>query len=94
MLLTNPLPLEHFDLVRTVFPGHNVGVFFFQSGFDNGLELFQEAVPPLPKRARVMRTNIGNRVDGELGLSTDVHRIDDETERRDEATRENYPFEC
>ena len=92
--LTDPFTLKHLDLVAAVFPSHNIGILLFQSRHDNGLELFHEAVSPFPKRARVVGADIGNRIDRELRAGTDVHRIDDETERWDEATRENCRFSC
>ena len=90
--LTDPFTLEDFDFVTAVLPGHDFGIFFSESRLDNRLELFQETVPPFPKRASIVGADVGNRVDGELGASTDVHRADDEAEGRDEAPRENYPF--
>ena len=94
MLLTDPFTLEHLDLVTTAFTGHDLWVLLFQSGLDDRLELFHEAVPPFPERARVVGANVGNRVNGEPRSGTDVHRIDDEAERRDEAARENCPVPC
>ena len=92
--LTDPFTLEHFDLVAAVFPSHNIGILFFQSGFDNGLELFHKTILPFPKRTRVVGADVGNRVDGELRVGTDVHRVGDKTKRWDKAARENYPFSC
>ena len=94
VLLTDPFTLEYFDLVTTVFPCHNLGVLLFQGRLDNGLKLFHEAVPPFPERARVVGTDVGDRVDGKLRSGTNVHRADDEAERGDETARENYPFSC
>jgi len=94
MPLTDPFTLKHFNLVAAVSPGHNIGILFFQSRFDNGLELFQESASPLSKRACVVGADVGDGVDGELSVGANVHRIDDETERWDEAARENYPFLC
>jgi len=92
VLLTDPFTLEHFDLVATIFPGHDIGILFLQSRLDNGLELFCEAVPPFTKGTGVVRADVGNRVDGELRVGTDVHRTNDEAERRDEAAGENCRF--
>ena len=92
--LTDPFTLEHFDLVAAVFPGHNIGILFFQSRLDNGLEHIHKSVSPFPKRARVVGADVRNRVDGELRVGADIHRIDDEAERWDKAARENYPFSC
>ena len=92
VLLTDPFTLEYFNLVTTVFASHDLGVFFFQGWLDNRLELFHKAVPPFSERARVVGTDVGNRVNGKLRTGADVHRIDDEAKRRDEAARENYPL--
>ena len=90
--LTDPFTLKHLDFVAAVFPGHNVGILLFQSRHDNRLELFHETISPFPKRARVVGADIGNRINRELRAGADVHRIDDETERWDEAARENCRF--
>ena len=37
-----------------------------------------------------MGADVGNRVDGELRVGTDVHRIGNKTKRWDEAARENF----
>ena len=79
-VLTDPLALEHFDFVTPVLPGHDLWILFFQSGLDNRLELFQETVPPFPERASVVGPDVGNRVDCELGVGADVHRIGNEGE--------------
>jgi len=90
--LTNPFTLEDLNLVTAIFPIHDIGIFLLQSGFDNGLELFHKVVPPFTKRARVVGADVGNRIDGELRVGADAHRVYDETERWDEAPRENYPL--
>lgn len=90
-LLTDPLALEHLNLVTSALAGHDLGILFFQGGLDDRLELFHETVLPFTERTCVVGADVGNRVDGEFRTGTGVHRIDDKAKRRDKTTGENYP---
>ena len=94
MPLTDPFTFEHFNLVTTICPSHDIGILLLQSRFYNGLELFHETVPPSPKGASIVRTDVGDRVDCELRAGTDVHRAGDESERWNETAGENYQILC
>lgn len=80
LLLTDPFTPEDIDLVLAISPCHDIGMLFLQGRFDNGLELFLEVVPPFSKRASVVRADVGDRVDGELRVGADVHRVHDGSE--------------
>jgi hypothetical protein len=70
--------LKDFNPVAIIFPVHDLGMLFLQSGLDNGLGHFHEPVLLFPKHAHVVGDDVGNRADGELRTYIDVYRSGDE----------------